>query len=278
VVGESGSGKSSLVRAALGLVPLESGRVAYCGAAVEGPVQDRSTDVRRGMQLVFQDPVGSLNPQMRVSRIVAEPLLVHEPDMPIETRREKVAAILERTGLGEKYLQRYPHELSGGQAQRVAIARALILQPKVLVCDEAVAALDGTVREQILGLLREVQLESGLALVFITHDLSVVRAISHRVLVMYLGALVELAENAALFEKPRHPYTRALIEAVPVPDPTHAGSKATLPGEVPSALSPPSGCSFHPRCKYARDICAAEAPQQTTIDGTTVVCHLADEI
>ena len=278
VVGESGSGKSSLVRAALGLIPLKSGRVAYCGAPVEGPVQHRTTEVRRGMQLVFQDPVGSLNPQMQVAQIVAEPLRVHEPDMPAATRREKVAAILERTGLGEKYLQRYPHELSGGQAQRVAIARALILQPQVLVCDEAVAALDGTVREQILALLREVQLESGLALVFITHDLSVVRAISHRVLVMYLGALVELADNTALFSKPRHPYTRALLEAVPVPDPMHAGGRATLPGEVPSALSPPSGCAFHPRCKYARDICTSEPPEETTIDSTIVVCHLADEI
>ena len=278
VVGESGSGKSSLVRAALGLIPLQSGRVAYCGAPVEGPVQHRTTAVRRGMQLVFQDPVGSLNPQMRVASIVAEPLRVHEPDMPSATRREKVAAILERTGLGEEYLQRYPHELSGGQAQRVAIARALILQPRVLVCDEAVAALDGTVREQILALLREVQLESGLALIFITHDLSVVRAISHRVLVMYLGALVEMADNTDLFGKPRHPYTRALLEAVPVPDPLHAGGKATLPGEVPSALSPPSGCAFHPRCQYARDKCRSDKPEQRTINGTTVACHLAEEI
>jgi peptide/nickel transport system ATP-binding protein len=278
VVGESGSGKSSLVRAALGLIPLQSGRVAYCGAPVEGPVQHRTTAVRRGMQLVFQDPVGSLNPQMRVARIVAEPLQVHEPDMPAAAREEKVAAILERTGLGEEYLQRYPHELSGGQAQRVAIARALILQPQVLVCDEAVAALDGTVREQILALLREVQLESGLALVFITHDLSVVRAISHRVLVMYLGALVEMADNTDLFGKPRHPYTRALLEAVPVPDPLHAGGKATLPGEVPSALSPPSGCAFHPRCQYARDKCRSDKPEQRTINGTTVACHLAEEI
>ena len=278
VVGESGSGKSSLVRAALGLIPLQSGRVAYCGAPVEGPVQHRTTAVRRGMQLVFQDPVGSLNPQMRVASIVAEPLRVHEPDMPSATRRDKVAAILERTGLGEEYLQRYPHELSGGQAQRVAIARALILQPRVLVCDEAVAALDGTVREQILALLREVQLESGLALIFITHDLSVVRAISHRVLVMYLGALVEMADNTDLFGKPRHPYTRALLEAVPVPDPLHAGGKATLPGEVPSALSPPSGCAFHPRCQYARDKCRSDKPEQRTINGTTVACHLAEEI
>ncbi len=230
------------------------------------------------MQLVFQDPVGSLNPQMRVANIVAEPLLVHEPELSAADRQQKVSAILESTGLGEEYLARYPHELSGGQAQRVAIARALILKPKVLVCDEAVAALDGTVREQILALLREVQVDSDLAIVFITHDLSVVRAVSHRVLVMYMGALVELADNAALFERPRHPYTRALLEAVPVADPEHAGGSATLAGEVPSALTPPGGCMFHPRCKYSRDICKTEVPKQRTIGGTTVACHLAEEI
>lgn len=278
VVGESGSGKSSLVRAVLGLVPLQAGRVVFCGAALAGPVQDRATDVRRGMQLVFQDPVGSLNPQMRVANIVAEPLLVHEPDSSAATRQQKVAAILERTGLGEEFHDRYPHELSGGQAQRVAIARALILKPKVLVCDEAVAALDGTVREQILELLREVQIDSGLSIVFITHDLSVVRTISHRVLVMYMGALVELADNAALFEKPRHPYTMALLEAVPVPDPEHAGGKATLTGEAPSALTPPGGCAFHPRCKHARDICKTETPKPRNINGTTVSCHRVEEI
>lgn len=278
VVGESGSGKSSLVRAVLGLVPMQSGRVVFCGTELHGTVQHRPTDVRRGMQLVFQDPVGSLNPQMRVANIVAEPLMVHEPELSAADRQQKVAAILESTGLGEEYLARYPHELSGGQAQRVAIARALILKPKVLVCDEAVAALDGTVREQILALLRKVQVDSGLAIVFITHDLSVVRAVSHRVLVMYMGALVELADNAALFERPRHPYTRALLEAVPVADPEHAGGMAALAGEVPSALTPPSGCMFHPRCKYARDICKTEVPKQRTLEGTTVACHRAEEI
>ncbi len=199
VVGESGSGKSSLVRAALGLVPLRSGRVVFCGSALRPRVEKRAASVRRNLQLVFQDPVGSLNPQMRVADIVAEPLQVHEAGMSAEARQRAVAAILDRTGLGPGYLERFPHELSGGQAQRVAIARALILKPKVLVCDEAVAALDGTVREQILALLREIQSETGLAIVFISHDLSVVRAIAHRVLVMYLGRLVELADNAALF-------------------------------------------------------------------------------
>jgi peptide/nickel transport system ATP-binding protein len=278
IVGESGSGKSSLVRAALGLVPLHAGRIVFCGAALHGRAQNRSKKIRRGLQLVFQDPAGSLNPQMRVASIIAEPLLVHEPDLTAEVRRERVASILEKVGLGAGYLQRYPHELSGGQAQRVAIARALILSPTVLVCDEAVAALDGTVREQILALLREVQAEEGLSIVFITHDLSVVRAISHPILVMYLGSLVESSENAALFAGAAHPYTKALLQAVPVPDPEHAGGKATLAGEVPSALNPPSGCTFHPRCQHARDICKSEAPQQRLVGNTTVACHFAEEI
>ena len=278
VVGESGSGKSSLVRAALGLVPMQSGRVVFCGSELQPRVQERAARDRRNLQLVFQDPVGSLNPQMRVADIVAEPLLVHETGASAQTRRDKAAAILERTGLGATYLDRYPHELSGGQAQRVAIARALILKPKVLVCDEAVAALDGTVREQILALLRGVQADSGLAIVFITHDLSVVRAISHRVLVMYLGRLVELADNAALFEQPRHPYTRALLEAVPIPDPEHAGGRATLRGEVPSPLNPPRGCPFHPRCPHVTDECKNDVPQQRLLEGTTVACLRAEEI
>jgi len=278
IVGESGSGKSSLVRAGLGLVPMQSGRVVFCGAPLAGLVQDRTRETRRSLQLVFQDPLGSLNPQMRVAKIIGEPLLIQEADIPAAGREKRVTEILEKVGLGAAFLDRYPHELSGGEAQRVAIARALILKPKVLVCDEAVAALDGTVREQILGLLREIQLESGLSIVFISHDLSVVRAVSHRVLVMYMGALVEAADNAAIFGTARHPYTRALLEAVPVPDPEHPGGKATLSGEVPSILSPPSGCAFHPRCPHARDICKTETPKQRTVDGTNVACHLAEEL
>jgi oligopeptide/dipeptide ABC transporter ATP-binding protein len=278
VVGESGSGKSSLVRAVLGLVPMQAGRVIFCGEKLEGPVQSRATAVRRGLQLIFQDPVGSLNPQMQVASIVGEPLLVHEPGMSADERQEQVATMLEKVGLDEGYLERYPHELSGGQAQRVAIARALILEPRVLVCDEAVAALDGTVREQILKLLRDAQLTNGLSIIFITHDLSVVRAISHRVLVMYMGALVELADNAALFTHARHPYTRALLEAVPRPDPTDPRGKVSLSGEIPSILAPPSGCTFHPRCPHAREICTTDVPQQRTVNGTIVACHRAEEL
>jgi peptide/nickel transport system ATP-binding protein len=278
VVGESGSGKSSLVRAALGLIPMDAGRVSLCGEALSGPAQNRTMSARRGVQLVFQDPVGSLSPQMRVADIVAEPLVVHERGMAPSKRGERVTKLLEQVGLGAGYLDRFPHELSGGQAQRVAIARALILKPKVLVCDEAVAALDGTVREQILGVLRQEQEDNGLSIVFITHDLSVVRAISHRVLVMYLGAAVELADNATLFNRAHHPYTRALIDAVPVPDPQNAGGRASLAGEVPSALSPPQGCAFHPRCQYAEEACSQGVPPLRDVGGALVRCFRADDI
>ena len=278
VVGESGSGKSSLVRAMLGLVPMQAGRAVYAGAPLEGPVESRSLTQRRDLQLVFQDPIGALNPQMRVHDIVGESLLVHEPELSSVARTARVVEALEQVGLSDQYLGRYPHQLSGGQAQRVAIARALILGPKVLICDEAVAALDGSVRQQVLALLRKVQLETGLSILFITHDLAVVRAISHRVLVMYMGRMVEFAENAALFSAPRHPYTRALIDAVPVPDPVAPSKKAPLMGEVPSVLQPPPGCVFHPRCEYVEDVCRISLPTAQDVKGVRVVCHRAQEL
>jgi oligopeptide/dipeptide ABC transporter ATP-binding protein len=278
VVGESGSGKSSLVKAVLGLVPMRSGRVIYAGAPLPARVEERARKTRRDLQLVFQDPMGSLNPQMRVRDAVAEPLRVHTPARPRQERADQVARTLERVGLGAEFLDRYPHQLSGGQAQRVAIARALILEPKVLVCDEAVAALDGTVREQVLAMLSHIQAETGLAIIFISHDLAVVRAISHRVAVMYLGRLVELAKNTAVFERPRHPYTQALLAAVPVPDPAAPGGKATITGEVPSALLPPPGCAFHPRCTHAVSRCRHTLPAARNVDGTLVACHLVEEL
>ncbi len=276
VVGESGSGKSSLVSAILGLVPMIQGRVVYAGEALDGPVEGRPKARARELQLVFQDPIGALNPQMRVRELVGEPLAVHDAQLATPERLERVSAALEQVGLGADYLERFPHELSGGQAQRVAIARALILRPKVLVCDEAVAALDGSVRQQVLSLLRDIQLETGLAIIFISHDLAVVRSISHRVLVMYMGRLIEVAANEALFGAPRHPYTRALIEAVPVPDPLVSPKKAPLQGEVPSLLNPPSGCVFHPRCAIATDICKRSCPELREIGGSRVACHHAD--
>ena len=277
IVGESGSGKSSLVRAVLGLVPLAAGKVVYAGAGLEGPVQKRALALRRDLQLVFQDPVGALDPQMRVLDLVAEPLRVHEPGLDRAAVRERVAVMLDKVGLGEKFLRRYPHEMSGGQAQRVAIARALILEPKVLVCDEAVAALDGSVRNQVLKLLQEVQRETGLAIIFISHDLAVVRSISHRVLVMYLGRVVEVADNAALFASPRHPYTQALIDSIPVPDPVAARKRAPLRGEIPSPMNPPKGCVFHPRCRHAAAVCSEKLPALRDVGGSRVACHLAEE-
>lgn len=277
IVGESGSGKSSLVRALLGLIPMEAGRVVYAGASLEGPAQSRAASQRRDLQLVFQDPAGALNPQMRVGLLVGEPLMVHEPGLSAELRNERVVAILKKVGLDESYLRRFPHQLSGGQAQRVAIARALILQPKILICDEAVAALDGSVREQVLELLRGVQRESNLSIIFISHDLAVVRSISHRVAVMYLGRLLEVTDTANLFSLPRHPYTRALLDASPVPDPLVAPIAAPLVGEVPSLLSPPAGCVFHARCVYAEDSCRSERPELRKLSDSRVACHRADE-
>lgn len=277
IVGESGSGKSSLVRALLGLIPMRAGRVVYAGESLQGPVQSRAATQRKDLQLVFQDPAGALNPQMRVLTLVGEPLMVHEADVSAELRRERVVAILKKVGLDEGYLRRFPHQLSGGEAQRVAIARALILQPKILICDEAVAALDGSVREQVLDLLGVVQRESGLSIIFISHDLAVVRSVSHRVAVMYLGRLLEVADTANLFSAPRHPYTRALLDASPVPDPLIAPVAAPLLGEVPSLLSPPTGCVFHPRCAFAEEGCRSERPELRRVGESRVACHRADE-
>ena len=278
IVGESGSGKSSFVRAVLGLVPMEAGRAVYAGAPLTGPVERRPKKQRRDLQLIYQDPVSALNPQMRVRSIIEESLLVHERGLSKSVRLARVVDALERVGLDDSFLRRHPHQLSGGQAQRVAIARALVLDPRVLICDEAVAALDGSVRERILKLLREVQEDSGLSIIFISHDLAVVRSISHRVLVMYMGRLVEMGETASIFSRPRHPYTRALIDAVPVPDPVVAPKEAPLRGEVPSLLRPPSGCVFHPRCEHAVNICKTECPRVREFEGTRAACHRADEI
>jgi len=278
IVGESGSGKSSLVRALLGLIPMRAGKAVYAGEPLEGPVRSRATSTLRDLQLVFQDPVGALNPQMRVQTIIGEPLLVHEPAMTAGERKERVLSILKKVGLDENQLRRFPHQLSGGQAQRVAIARALILKPRVLICDEAVAALDGSVRIQVLDLLKDAQRDTGLSVIFISHDLAVVRSISHRVAVMYLGQLVEVADTAHIFSSPRHPYTRALIDASPIPDPIIAPGAAPLKGEVPSLLTPPTGCVFHPRCVFAEGNCSVKRPSLRDLENSRVACHRAGEI
>lgn len=278
LVGESGSGKSSFVRSLLGLIPMRAGRVVYAGAELKGPVQSRAAKQRRDLQLVFQDPANALNPQMRVEAIVGEPILVHEPRQSPEAHRRRVLAALNNVGLDDTYLRRYPHQLSGGQAQRVAIARALILNPRILICDEAVAALDGSVRDQVLDVLRAAQRDTGLSIIFISHDMAVVRSLSHRVAVMYLGRLVEIADTGGLFSKPRHPYTSALLDASPIPDPLAARMSAPLAGEVPSLLSPPTGCVFHPRCRHAESRCSEQRPKLRDLGSSDVACHLADKL
>jgi len=278
IVGESGSGKTSLARAVLGLIPARSGRVCFLGKTLKGRVQSRTLAARRALQMVFQDPLASLNPAMRVDDIVAEPIRIHEPRKNKADRSKDVQEVLQRVGLGAELHDRYPHELSGGQAQRVAIARALVLKPSVLVCDEAVAALDGTVQYEILQVLQAEQERAGLSLIFITHDLAVVRQISHRVLVMYLGRICELAENETVFQRPRHPYTKMLINAVPVPDPA---VKPIEPGpldEESSVLRSPSGCPFQPRCEHAIAICSESVPELLDCEATRVACYRAAEL
>jgi oligopeptide/dipeptide ABC transporter ATP-binding protein len=278
VVGESGSGKTSLVRAALGLIPPDAGRVTFLGETLSANVTKRSHATRRNLQMVFQDPLSSLNPAMTVAEIIAEPLRIHARDMTRRERSDAVVAYLERVGLDDSLVNRYPHEMSGGQAQRVAIARALILKPQVLVCDEAVAALDGTVQRGVLELLIDEQRRSGLALIFITHDLAVVRQISHRILVMYMGRLCEVATNDALFRRPRHPYTKALLEAIPIPDPEADLAAVPVVGEVASILNPPDGCVFHPRCPHAVASCRETVPAASACNGGIVACHRGDEL
>jgi peptide/nickel transport system ATP-binding protein len=278
IVGESGCGKTSLARAVLGLIPPRGGTVSLLGNTLASAVQSRPNNVRQRLQMVFQDPLASLNPAMRIEQIIAEPIRIHEPRRDKTDRAKAVDDVLRRVGLSGELHDRYPHELSGGQAQRVAIARALVLKPKVLVCDEAVAALDGTVQHEILRLLQAEQERSGLALIFITHDLAVVRQISHRILVMYLGQVCELAENEALFARPRHPYTKALLSAVPSADPGVAISDVPLAGEAASNISPVTGCPFGPRCRHAVAICAEQTPGLVAIAGSMAACHRASEL
>jgi oligopeptide/dipeptide ABC transporter ATP-binding protein len=280
VVGESGCGKSTLARAVLRLVPPGAGRVSLLGRELL-PLQGESLRAaRRDLQVVFQDPLASLDPRMTVRDIVAEPLESFQPELDRDSVTARVAELLGRVGLEAAHLNRYPHEFSGGQSQRIGIARALICAPKLVICDEAVSALDVSVQAQIIDLLLDLQQELGLALIFIAHDLAVVRQISHRVLVMYLGRAVELAAANELYERPRHPYTRALLQAVPIPDPDleRGRERQLLSGDVPSPLQPPSGCAFRTRCSFADARCAAERPVLHELHGGLVACHRAEEI
>jgi oligopeptide/dipeptide ABC transporter ATP-binding protein len=280
IVGESGSGKSTLARAILKLVPTTAGRICVLGHELGKLNAKQVGPLKRDLQVVFQDPLASLNPRMTVGAIVSEPLWTHRPDLSKGDVRAKVVEVLRRVGLTGRELNRYPHEFSGGQRQRIGIARALVLEPKIIVCDEPVSALDVSIQGEIVNLLLDLRRELGLALIFIAHDLAVVRRISHRVLVMYLGKVMEVASSENLYARPSHPYTRALISAVPLPDPRaeRARKREILSGDLPSPIDPPSGCRFRTRCRYAIERCREETPALRPFQYAQVACHRAEDL
>jgi oligopeptide/dipeptide ABC transporter ATP-binding protein len=274
LVGESGCGKSTVGRLVLGLERPDTGSIAFEGRSVVGQSRREWRSMRRSAQMVFQDPLSSLDPRIDLGRQIVEPLQIHGIGDDA-SQAERLQRVLAAVGLAQELTRRYPHEISGGQQQRVVIARALILEPKLMVCDEPVSALDVSVQAQVVNLLARVQREQHIAYLFISHDLKVVRHISHRVAVMYLGQLVEVAERDALFREPLHPYTQALIAAVPIPDPTRRGRRVLLQGDPPSPIDPPAGCRFHTRCPHAQPICSEREPSLEAVTETRwVACHL----
>ncbi|HEY8431425.1 MAG TPA: dipeptide ABC transporter ATP-binding protein [Sandaracinaceae bacterium] len=278
LVGESGCGKSTLGRVILRLIEPTSGRIRFEGKDItDWPARDLRP-LRRRMQIIFQDPYSSLNPRMTVRAILGEAMRIHGLVESDAEESERVAALLEKVGLRPEHAGRYPHEFSGGQRQRIGIARALAVEPTFIVADEPISALDVSIQAQIVNLLSDLQEELGLSYLFISHDLKVVELVSRRVAVMYLGRVVELARSEAIYEDPKHPYTKALLSAVPVPDPERKRSRIVLTGDVPSPLDPPPGCHFHPRCPVAKKgLCDREAPELRELSpGHTVACHLAE--
>jgi oligopeptide/dipeptide ABC transporter ATP-binding protein len=274
LVGESGCGKSTLGRTILRLIEPTGGEVKFQGKNLLGMSQRELRDMRREMQIIFQDPYASLNPRMRVGDIVGEGLEIHKLAKG-KAKRDRVMELLHQVGLREDHYGRYPHEFSGGQRQRIGIARALAVSPRFIVCDEPVSSLDVSIQAQIINLLQELQEKMHLTYLFISHDLRVVEHISHRVAIMYLGKVVEIADSETIYRHAKHPYTRALLSAVPMPDTDRKKERVVLEGDVPSPVNPPSGCTFHPRCSYREALCSqTEPPLDFSPDGHGVACHV----
>lgn len=274
VVGESGCGKSTLARAIIGLVQSANGNILWLGKDLSHQTKQEWTKTRNDIQMIFQDPLASLNPRMTIGDIIAEPLKIYQPKLTSTQVREKVQAMMLKVGLLPNQINRYPHEFSGGQCQRIGIARALIIEPKLIICDEPVSALDVSIQAQVVNLLKSLQKEMGLSLIFIAHDLAVVKHISDRVLVMYLGNAVELGSYDKVYHQTKHPYTKALMSAVPIPDPDLERGKEIqlLEGDLPSPINPPSGCTFRTRCPIADHKCSLEKPLLTGDNEHLVAC------
>tara|TARA_Y100001934_G_scaffold145943_1_gene175277 strand:- start:96 stop:1112 length:1017 start_codon:yes stop_codon:yes gene_type:complete len=279
LVGESGCGKSTTALAVLRMLEPTAGRIEFEGVDMTHLTQAEMRPIRQRLQMVYQDPFGSLNPRMKVGDIIGEPLRVHGRAQDKAKYRTRVGELMDLVGLLPDMAERYPHEFSGGQRQRIGIARALALEPSLLICDEPVSALDVSIQAQVVNLFMELQERLGLAYLFIAHDLSVVRHISNRIGVMYLGQIVEIADRDELFRNPRHPYTQALLAAVPVADPELEATREQqlITGEVPSVRDPPAGCHFHPRCPHATDRCRSEEPHLRAAGGAEVACHLFED-